>query len=187
MATYINKRGAPCIIDVGSIGVGVRHGEGGLGTYENTAGGGLSGDEFARPVLGLGHERALELLLAALRLLLLLLRVVGRIFGLLAAAEEGERAPYQHDEQPGEERTYRRQQEAPVLALAEAVVRVTGVRVLGSRVRRRHAGRPFASHASVGGGPAPAPRRALCLAANVALSGARHRSHGIHSTAASSP
>lgn len=72
-------------------------------SYQNSARGGLSRDEFPCPVLGLGHKRPLELLLAPLSLLLLLLGVVGCILRFLATAQEGEGAPYQDDEQPGEE------------------------------------------------------------------------------------
>lgn len=86
-------------------------------TYQDAAGGSLAGDELPGPVLGLCHERALELLLAlAGELLLLLLGVVGAKVGLLAAAQEGEGAPYQHDQQPGEESADAGQEEAPVLA-----------------------------------------------------------------------
>ena len=56
-------------------------------THQNSPGGGLPGDEFASPVLRLGHECAFELLLALpCRLLLLLFRVIWRKFGLLSTA-----------------------------------------------------------------------------------------------------
>lgn len=59
-------------------------------TYKNASRGRLSRNEFAGPVLGLGHKSALELLLVlAVGLLLLLLGVVGAQLGLLAAAQEG--------------------------------------------------------------------------------------------------
>lgn len=77
-----------------------------LSSYQNSARGGLSRDKFPRPVLGLGHEGALEFLLAALRLLFLLFGVVGRVLRFLATAQEGEGAPYQDDEQTGEEGAY---------------------------------------------------------------------------------
>ena len=63
-------------------------------TYKDPSGCRLSRDEFARPVLGLGHESALELLLVlAVGLLFLLLGVVGPELGLLATAQEGRRPP----------------------------------------------------------------------------------------------
>ena len=63
-------------------------------THQNSSGGGLPGDEFACPVLRLGHECALELLFALpCRLLLLLFWVIWREFGLLSAAEEGKGSP----------------------------------------------------------------------------------------------
>lgn len=61
--------------------------------YQNPSRGGLSRYEFAGPVLGLGHKRALELLLAARGLLLLLLGVIWREVRLLPAADEREHAP----------------------------------------------------------------------------------------------
>lgn len=65
-----------------------------INTYQYSSGGGLAGDEFAGPVLGLGHEGAFELLFPLSgRLLLLLLGVVGRELRLLAAANERARAP----------------------------------------------------------------------------------------------
>lgn len=95
------------------------------GTHQNSSSGGLAGDELARPVLGLGDEGALKLLLVlALGALLLLLGVVGRELGLLAAADEGHCAPYQHDGQPRQEGEDAREQEAPPLAHAEAFIGV---------------------------------------------------------------
>ena len=73
-------------------------------TYQYSAGGGLSGDKFASPILGLRHEGALELLLAlASRLLLLLFRVIGREFWLFATAEEGKSSPKKDDGEASKE------------------------------------------------------------------------------------
>lgn len=75
------------------------------GTHQYSSCGGLAGDELAGPVLGLGHEGALELLFAlASRFLLLLLGVVGRQLGLAAAAQVGAEAPQQHHHEPRRER-----------------------------------------------------------------------------------
>lgn len=63
----------------------------------------MSGNQLAGPVLGLGHKSPLELLALAGRFLLLLLRVIWGELGLLATAEEDERTPEEHDQQPGEE------------------------------------------------------------------------------------
>lgn len=63
-------------------------------TNQNSSGGGLARDEFAGPILGLGHEGALELLFAlSRRFLLLLLGVVRRQLGLLAATDERAEPP----------------------------------------------------------------------------------------------
>ena len=63
-------------------------------THQNSAGGGLPGDEFASPVLRLGHECALEFLFPLpCRLLLLLFRVIWREFGLLSTAKKGKGSP----------------------------------------------------------------------------------------------
>jgi hypothetical protein len=114
--------------------------------HQYPSGGGLSRDELSRPVLGLGHERALELLLALPgSLLLLLLGVVGPILDLLPAAEEGEQPPHQHDEEAGQEGEDAGQEEAPVFPLIE-----TGVRCVGTgdgRLVRRL----FARHPARGG------------------------------------
>lgn len=47
-------------------------------THQDTSSGGLSGNQLAGPVLGLGHKSPLELLALAGRLLFLLLRVIWR-------------------------------------------------------------------------------------------------------------
>lgn len=92
-------------------------------THQYSSGGGLTGDEFAGPVLGLGHEGALELLFALpRRLLLLLLGIVGCELRLLAAADKRARAPYQHHQQAREESEDRRQEEAPPFSDTEAVI-----------------------------------------------------------------
>lgn len=103
-------------------------------SYQDTSSGGLSGNQLAGPVLGLGHKSPLELLALAGRFLLLLLRVIWGELGLLATAEEGERTPEEHDQQPGEEGEDARQEEAPPFPLLEAVV-----------YRGLH-GRPFGRH-----------------------------------------
>lgn len=83
-------------------------------THQNPAGGRLSRNQFARPVFSLGHERALELLLALpVGLLLLLLRIIWTEFRFLSTADEGARAPEQNHQQAGQERENTRQQEAP--------------------------------------------------------------------------
>lgn len=92
---------------------GSRRGE----TYQDTSSGGLSGNEFTGPVLGFGHKSPLELFALAVRLLLLLLRVIWSELGFLATAEEGERTPEEHDQQPGEEGENARQQKAPPFPL----------------------------------------------------------------------
>lgn len=104
-------------------------------THQNTSSSGLSGNQLAGPVLGLGHKSPLELFALAGRLLLLLLRVIWGDLRLLATAQEGERAPEEHDQQPGEEGEDARQQEAPPFPVLEAVVYNRGL-----------LGRPFGRH-----------------------------------------
>jgi hypothetical protein len=112
-------------------------------THQNASSGGLAGDELARPVLGLGDEGALKLLFVlALGALLLLLGVVGRELGLLAAEDEGQGAPYQHDGEPRQEGEDAREQEAPPLAHAETFgVDDDGRRLLRAAPVLRHAAR----------------------------------------------
>lgn len=100
-------------------------------SHQNTSSGGLSGNQLAGPVLGLGHKSPLELLALAGRFLLLLLRVIWGELGLLATAEEGERTPEKHDQQSGEEGEDARQEEAPPFPLLEAVYRGLHGRVFG--------------------------------------------------------
>lgn len=92
-------------------------------SHQDTSSSGLSGNQLAGPVLGLGHKSPLELLALAGRLLLLLLRVIWQELGLFATTEEGERTPEEHDQQPGKEGEDARQQKAPPFPLLEAVFR----------------------------------------------------------------
>lgn len=83
----------------------------------------MAGDEFAGPVLGLGHEGALELLFVLPRcFLLLLLGVVRRQLWLLAAAHERASPPCQHHHKPRDECEDRRQEKAPPFSDTEAFI-----------------------------------------------------------------
>lgn len=103
-------------------------------SHQDTSSGGLSGNQLAGPVLGLGHKSSLELLALAARFWLPPLRVIWGELGLLATAEEGERTPEEHDQQPGEEGEDARKQKAPPFPLLEAAF-----------YRGLH-GRPFGRH-----------------------------------------
>lgn len=105
-------------------------------THKNASSGGLSGNELAGPVFGLGHKSPLELFVLAGRLLLLLLGVIWSNLWLLSAAEEGESPPEQDDEQPREEGEDARKDETPPFPNLEAVV----YRGLLGRLFIRHPG-----------------------------------------------
>lgn len=83
----------------------------------------MTRNKFSSPVFGFGHESALELLLSlADRLLLLLLRVIGRKLGLLSTANESEEPPQKYDDQTENEGEYTGQKEAPPFPFLEADV-----------------------------------------------------------------
>lgn len=92
-------------------------------THQNSAGGSLPGDEFPGPVLGLGHECALELLLALpSRLLFLLFRIIWREFGLLSTAEKGKGSPQQDDGEASKEGEDTGQEETPPFSDLETII-----------------------------------------------------------------
>jgi hypothetical protein len=93
------------------------------GTHQDSAGGRLTGDKFASPVLRLGHKRALELLLALpSRLLFLLFRIVWRKFGLLSTTEKRKGSPQQDDSEASKEGEYARQEETPPFPDLQTVI-----------------------------------------------------------------
>lgn len=89
-------------------------------THQYSPRSGLTRYQLTGPVLGLGHEGALELLLPlADGLLFLLLRVIGRQLGLLSTADEREEPPQQHDDKADDEGEDTGQEEAEPLPLLE--------------------------------------------------------------------
>jgi hypothetical protein len=98
--------------------------DGWIGTHQDASSGGLSGDELAGPVFGVGDESAFELLLGLARrfgqvlLLEVTLAVLGR--SVFTAADHGQAAPDEDDREAGQEGEDAGQEEAPPLAVLEA-------------------------------------------------------------------